>query len=76
MAGFSPRLMGGGIGLGASRLNSPDRRGGGGDGGLDRGDSFASGEGEWIRLGVLNVRGEALTGVATASGLRKAERSP
>ena len=76
MVGFSARLMGGGTGLGGSRLNSPDRRGGGGDGGLDRGDSLESGDGEWIRLGVLYVLGEALIGVTTASGLRKAERSP
>lgn len=58
-------------------MNSPDRRGGGGDGGLDRGASFGSDVGEWFRLGTLNVRGEALTGgEATASGFRKVERSP
>ena len=51
MTGFSARLMGGGAGLEGSRLNSPDRRGGGGDGGLDRGVRFVSGVGEWIRLG-------------------------
>lgn len=74
--GFSARLMGGGTGLGGSRLNSPDRRGGGGDGGFDRGVNLESGVGEWLRLGVLKVRGEAALGVTTASGLRNAERSP
>lgn len=75
ITGFSARLMGGGTGLGGSRLNSPDRRGGGGDGGLDRGATFGS-VGEWLRLVTLNVRGEVLVGGTTASGLRKVERSP
>lgn len=65
--------------MGGSRLYSPDRRGGGGDGGLEppgRGVSFESGVGECDRLGILKVRGEALVGVATESGLRKADWSP
>lgn len=76
MTGFSARFMGGGTGLGGSRLNSPDRRGGGGDGGLEppgRGVNLESGVGECDRLGILKVRGEALVGVATESGLRKAD---
>lgn len=76
MTGFSARLMGGGTGLGGSRLNSPDRRGGGGDGGLDRGVNLDSGVGEWLWLGALDVCGGAVFGVTIGSGLRKVERSP
>jgi len=62
-------------------LNSPDRRGGGGDGGLDPvilESRRGSGPGEWVRLGILNDRGE-LAGVVEEtreSGLRKAVCSP
>lgn len=76
IVGFSARFTGGGTGF-ISRLNSPDRRGGGGDGGLEPvvfESRRGSRTGEWVRLGILNVRGE-LAGVVAAvidSGLRKA----
>lgn len=53
--GFSIRLTAGGAGLtAASRLSSPDLRGGGGDGGCDRGrDGDLAGS----RLGVCGLLG-------------------
>ena len=62
ISGFSARLTGGGIPRPASlfsrsRLSSPDRRGGGGDGGCvgaRRGDTRGSRTGVRGRLGILN----------------------
>jgi hypothetical protein len=60
--GFSARLTGGGGALKeASRLNSPDRRGGGGEGGLDAeslGDFPGSKRGVLGLLGILKCLGE------------------
>jgi hypothetical protein len=60
--GFSDRLTGGGGALKeASRLNSPDLRGGGGEGGLDAesfGDFPGSGRGVLGLLGIRKCLGE------------------
>ena len=80
--GFSARFTGGGAGLvSRSLLNSPDRRGGGGDGGCDgvsRGDLRRSNVGVSGRLGILKWRGDAAgdTGFTMASAFRKAGWSP
>jgi hypothetical protein len=60
--GFSARLTGGGATLlEASRLNSPDLRGGGGDGGREEdreGVFICSKRGVWGLLGILKCLGE------------------
>lgn len=63
--GFSALLIVGGALLVASRRNSPDLRGGGGDGGRDRGregDLAGSKPGESDLLGILNGLGEGVPG--------------
>lgn len=80
--GLSCRL-GGGIGAGFVSLRiSPDRLGGGGDGGLDpfaRGERGGGSTGVGVRgrLGILKVglEGPAVDGAITASGFRNGEWS-
>jgi hypothetical protein len=63
--GFSALLIAGGALLAASRRNSPDLRGGGGDGGRERGrdgDLAGSKPGESDLLGILKCLGEDVTG--------------
>lgn len=83
--GLSARLIGGGVGLvSRSRLNSAERRGGGGDGGWDGdilGDLRGSKVGVCGRLGILNalgpVAGEAgCESLTSESVLTKCGRSP
>lgn len=85
ITGFSALLIGGGIGLvsltSRSRLNSVDRRGGGGDGGWDgpkRGDLRGSRIGVCGRLGIRKFLGPAAgdDGLTRESVLRKPARSP
>lgn len=86
ISGFSARLTGGGTGLlpslgSRSRLNSPDRLGGGGDGGLEgvrRGDRRGSAFGVRGRLGILNcfVAVDGDEGLTRESVFTKAGRSP
>lgn len=78
---LSPLRGAGGGGGTLSRLNSPERLGGGGDGGLaaDRGDrgSGSAGVGLVVLLGAVADFGDGLTiaAEATASGLRYKEWS-
>lgn len=82
---FSLRGAGGGgaVLIVSLRLSSPDRLGGGGEGGLEpagRGDlgPLIDGEGVCDRLGILNPRDEppGVEGVAIVSGLRNGGWSP
>lgn len=92
MTGFSARLTGGGTGLTSltsrSLLNSPDLRGGGGEGGCDgvnRGDFRGSRTGVrgsktgvWGRLGILKILGpvEGDTGLIRESVCKNPGLSP
>jgi hypothetical protein len=85
ISAFSLRGAGGGGGTLGSRvrLSSPDRLGGGGDGGREppgRGDLGALSDGEVLsdRLGILKDRPPAVgvEGVATASGFMNEGWSP